>query len=287
MNYREPLFRPPGEADSLIFQVAYGCPHNTCRFCAMYKGVKYEIRPEAELLAEIRAAGKAYPDTRRVFLADGDVMALPYDRLECLLVAINAAFPSLSRIGIYANGSTILSKTPEQLRTLRQFKLHTLYLGLESGDQELLDRVTKGERVEAMIDAVGMAQECGLRMSVMVLLGLGGREGALRHARLTAEALNRMQPRLLSALRFIEVPGTRMYREYQPVTEYEAVAELLEMVRGFKLQKTVFRANHSSNPIPLEARFPADQDRIVTELEQILASGRLDCRSPGRMPLFL
>ena len=287
MNYREPLFRPPGEAESLIFQVAYGCPHNTCRFCAMYKGVRYEMRPEEEVLAEICFAGRTYPETRRVFLADGDVMALPYERLERLLTALNAAFPVLGRVGLYANGSAILGKTPEQLRALRRLKLQTLYLGLESGDQELLDRVAKGEQVEAMIAAGVLAQECDLRLSVMVLLGLGGREGSLRHARLTAAALNRMQPRLLSALRFIEVPGTRMYSGYQAVTEYEAVAELLEMVRGFDLHKTVFRANHSSNPIPLEARFPADQVQLIGRLEKILASGTLDRQGPGRTPLFL
>ena len=240
MNYREPLFRPPGEADSLILQVAYGCPHNGCRFCAMYKGVRYEVRPEAEILAEIAAAGRQWPETRRVFLADGDVMALPFDRLQPLLAALNDAFPALARIGTYANGSSILAKTPEQLRRLKVLKLQTLYLGLETGDQSLLDRVGKTEKVETMIAAGRLAQECGLRMSVMILLGLAGSADSPRHARLTADALNRMQPRLLSALRFIVVPGCKMPAEYHPVTEYEAVAELQELVRGLTLEKTVF-----------------------------------------------
>jgi len=285
--YREPLFRPPGEADSLIFQVAYGCPHNTCRFCAMYKGVRYQLRPEQEVLTEIAAVGRQWPETKRIFLADGDVMALPFDRLENIMTALSAAFPRLARVGIYANGSSIMNRSPEQLTRLKELKMQTLYLGLETGDQELLDRVGKTESVETMIAAGRTAQDCGLRVSVMILLGLAGAAGSERHARLTATALNRMQPRLLSALRFIEVPGCKMTPEYRPVTEYDAVAELRLMVEALRLEKTVFRANHSSNPLPLEARFPADRERLLAQLDEILASGELDRTGPGRTPLFL
>ena len=119
MKWREPLFRPPAEAESLIFQVAYGCPHNTCRFCGMYKGVRYGLRDPAELSAEIREAGLRFPETNRVFLADGDVMHLPMERLRTVLAELNAAFPHLARVGTYANGSSILSKTPEELAELK------------------------------------------------------------------------------------------------------------------------------------------------------------------------
>ena len=287
MNYREPLFRPPGEADSLIFQVAYGCPHNGCRFCAMYKGVRYEVRPESELLAEIRDAGRFRPETRRIFLADGDVMALPFSQLETLLTALNRSFPELARVGLYANGSSLAARTPEQLRRLRELKLQTLYLGLESGDQALLDRVGKTENVDNMIAAGQQAQACGLRLSVMVLLGLAGRRDSLSHARRTAAALNRMQPRLLSVLRFIAVPGCRMPPDYEPVTEYEAGLELRTMVAALDLHKTVFRANHTSNPVPLEARFPADRTMLLHQLDAILNSGRLDRSGPGPLPWTL
>jgi radical SAM superfamily enzyme YgiQ (UPF0313 family) len=285
MNYTERLFRPPAEAESLIFQVALGCPHNTCRFCAMYKGVAYRVLREEEVFADFEQAARRYPETRRIFLADGDVMVLSFERLRRMLAELNRLFPALARVNLYANGSSILAKSPEELAQLRQLKLQTLYMGLESGDEELLKQVEKGETAEGMCEAVQRAQAAGLKCSVMVLLGLGGREGSLRHAEATAHVLNRMQPRLLSALRFVEVPGCSMYTGYQTVTEYEAISELIKMLRGLALEQTVFRANHSSNPVPLEGRLPRDREALISELESILP--RLDRRGPGRLPFSM
>ena len=236
-KYKEPLFRPPAEADSLIFQVAYGCPHNSCRFCGMYKSVRYSLRSLEESLAEFIETAKRYPDTRRIFLADGDVMLLPFEMLKTYLNALNSLFPRLARVNVYANGSSILDKTDEQLKELRELKLSTLYLGFESGCQELLDLVNKGEKVGPMIEAVQRAQACGLRCSVMILLGLGGKTYSKEHARLSALALNEMQPRLLSALRFVEVPNTKMFAGYEICSEYEAVSELRDIIAGLELKK--------------------------------------------------
>ena len=285
MRYREPLFRPPAEAESLIFQVALGCPHNACRFCAMYKGVAYRVRPQDEVFDEFAQAARRYPDVRRVFLADGDVMALPFERLRGMLEALNRLFPHLARVNVYANGSSIADKRDGELAALRQLKLNTLYVGVESGDDDLLKKVCKGETAEGMCDAVRRAQSAGLTCSVMVLLGLGGREGSARHADATAALLNRMQPRLLSALRLIDVPGTQMYVGYRPLTEYEAVAELIRILRGLALEKTVFRANHTSNPVPLAGRLPKDRAALVGELEALLP--QLDRAGPGRVPFAL
>ena len=287
MNYREPLFRPPAEAESLIFQVAYGCPHNTCRFCAMYKYSRYEEREYDEVLADFKKAAKSYPETQRIFLADGDVMILPFEKLQKYLMKLNDLFPRLTRVNVYANGSSILSKTKEQLCELRQLKLHTLYLGLETGDEELLKLVNKGETAEKMIDAVRISQECGLRCSVMVLLGLGGKKGSGKHALETAMALNKMQPKLLSALRYVEVPGTKMFSGYETVSEYEAVCELRKIIENLELERTVFRANHASNPVPMEGRFPNDKARILAELDYLIARGGLDRNGPGQLPFFL
>ena len=286
-KYKEPLFRPPAEADSLIFQVAYGCPHNKCRFCGMYKGVRYSLRGMEESLAEFIETAKHYPDTRRIFLADGDVMLLPFEMLKTYLNALNSLFPRLTRVNVYANGSSILDKTDEQLKELKKLKLSTLYLGFESGSQELLDLVNKGEKVEPMIEAVQRAQAVGLRCSVMVLLGLGGKSHSKEHARLSALALNKMQPRLLSALRFVEVPNTKMFDGYETCSEYEAVSELRDIIAGLELKRTVFRANHRSNPIPLEGRFPNNKGDLLALLDSQLASGDLDKDSPGMTPLFL
>lgn len=287
MRYEEPLFRPPAEAESLIFQVAFGCPHNTCRFCGMYKTVKYRLRPESEVLAEIAGEGVRHPETTRVFLADGDVMALPFDRLKTYLEALRAAFPRLCRVNVYANGSSILGKSATQLETLRKLKLHTLYMGLESGSQEVLDLFGKTERADEMISAVVTAQKLGFRCSVMILIGLGGQFLREEHIRQTAFALNCMQPALLSALRFIPVPGLVLPDRYAPVTEFQAVEELRAILSLLDLNRTVFRANHTSNPIPLAGRFPHDKASLCRELSIQLASGSLDEYGPGTVPLFL
>lgn len=285
MRYTSRLFRPPAEADSLIFQVAVGCPHNRCRFCGMYKGVRYHVRPQAEILAEFAEAAARFPEERRIFLADGDVMILPFARLREMLEALNRLFPQLARVNLYANGSSILGKSAAELEDLRRLRLSTLYVGLETGDEELLRKVDKGETAAGMTEAVRRAQDAGLKCSVMVLLGLGGRDGSDRHADLTAAVLNRMQPRLLSALRFVEVPGTAMYDGYRPVTEHGAACELVRLLRGLELERTVFRANHSSNPVPLEGRLPKDRDALVSALESLLP--RLDRTGPGPLPFFL
>jgi len=285
MRYREPLFRPPAEAESLIFQVALGCPHNTCRFCAMYKGVSYRVRPQEEVVDEFAQAARRYPEVRRIFLADGDVMALPFARLRAMLEALNTFFPQVARVNVYANGRSVLEKSDDELAALRRLKLNTLYVGMESGDDDLLKKVCKGETAEGMCDAVRRAQAAGLTCSVMVLLGLGGRGGSAQHADATVALLNRMQPRLLSALRLIDVPGTQMYAGYQSLTEYEAVAELIRILRGLALEKTVFRANHTSNPVPLAGRLPKDRDALVGELEALLP--QLDRTGPGRVPFAL
>jgi radical SAM superfamily enzyme YgiQ (UPF0313 family) len=287
MKYREPLFRPPAEADSLIIQAAYGCPHNTCRFCAMYKSVKYVRRNHDELMQEIAAAGKIYSSTSRIFLADGDIMHLPFNDLKLILQELNQHFPNLARVNLYANGSSINAKTSEQLMELKSLKLSTLYLGLESGSQQLLDLVNKHETVSTMIDAVNSAQNAGLKCSVMFLLGLGGKQYSQSHAEATARAINIMQPRILSALRFIEVLNLPPFPQYQTLSEYDAVEELHTIVGKLELNKTVFRANHSSNPVPLSGRFPQDRARMLFELEHLLRYGRLDKNGPGATPMFL
>ncbi|NQT91273.1 MAG: radical SAM protein [Lentisphaerae bacterium] len=207
-DMNRPLFRPPAEAWSLILQVDRGCPHNRCTFCGMYRGLKHRRLAVDEVRRLIQRESR--PDTQRVFLADGDVMRRPFEELRDILLALNELCPGLARVSLYANGSSIAAKTGEQLRTLRSLKLHTLYMGLESGDDDVLERCRKGETAARMVLAGVAAQEAGLRMSVMVLLGLGGAEGSDQHVERTADVLNDMQPRLLSALRVIPVPGTEL-----------------------------------------------------------------------------
>lgn len=292
MNHNHTLFRPPAEAYSLIIRIADGCPWNQCTFCGMYKGVTARLRSLEEIEHAIDAARKNYPSARRVFLADGDMMAFPFDQMLAILGMLNDRFPRLARVNMYANGHSILQKTGNELRTLRRLRLNTLYMGLESGHDEILRRVKKRETAQEMVDAGRCAQDAGLKMSVMVLTGLGGQARSREHASATADALNRMQPRLLSALRVIPVPGTELHNEeqsgtFRQLTEYQALEELKAMIEGLQLESTVFRANHSSNILPLEGRFPKDKDRLLDELDTLLASGTLDSHSPGPPPISL
>ena len=211
-------------------------------------------------------------------------MALPFERLLRILDAVNAAFPRLARINFYANGSSILMKTPEQLRMMRERKVHTLYMGLESGSQRVLDCFGKTERADEMTAAVRTAQRLGFRLSVMILLGLVGKNLREEHIEGTVRVLNRMQPALLSALRYIRIPGLILPPEYIPCSEYAVVEELRRIVAGLELVHTVFRADHTSNPLPLSGRFPADREKLLLQLDNELASGRLDREGPGTEP---
>lgn len=245
------------------------------------------MRQPDDVLDNFKHAATRYPDTRRIFLADGDAMILPYKLLHQYLTELNKLFPRLARVNVYANGSSIIRKTQDELKSLYKLKLNTLYVGLETGSQKIIDIANKKETVDNMVQGVITAQQCGLRCSVMILLGLGGKKYTVEHAEYTAAALNIMQPRLLSALRFIEIPGTDMYDKEETLSEYGAVLELRSIINGLELSRTVFRANHTSNPIPLSGRFPQDKHRLLSELDYLLANGKLDKKSPGKMPLSL
>ena len=292
MSINNPLFRPPAEAGSLILQVDQGCPYNRCTFCGMYRQVRFRRLTVPEIQRLLNAETRHARGVRRVFLADGDVMRRPFAELRLILEELGQRLPDLARVNLYATGRAMADKTDDELRTLRALKLQTLYLGLESGDDETLRRVCKGEDAAAMIAAVQRSQACGLKMSVMALLGLGGQERTREHADATAGALNQMQPRLLSMLRVVPVPGTELHDEvrtgrFRQLTERGVIEELRRMVARLELTNTVFRANHSSNIVPLEARFPRDKQALLAQLDALLAGGALDAKSPGPQPLWL
>lgn len=268
MRYRGLVIRPPSEAASYILQVTYGCSHNACTFCPTYKGTRFQPRPLEEIREDIAAAGRLIPLTRRVFLADGNALCLPADRLASILSWLREAFPRLERVGIYANGRDINEKSRQELRQLAGLGLGIVYLGLESGDDEVLRRVRKQDKSEDMVQAVIKARECGLRTSVIVLLGLAGKEGSLRHARLSAEAVSRMRPEYLSALTLMVVPGTPLHAEQErgdfALPDQEGLLqELREFIRCCRLEGCVFRSNHASNYLPLKGILTRDKERLL------------------------
>lgn len=275
MRYRGVVIRPPSEAGSYILQVTYGCSHNACSFCPTYKGTRFRPRELQEVAEDIAAASRIIPGTRRMFLADGNALCLPTDRLLEILKLLRKAFPRLERVGIYANGRDINCKSREELRSLVEMGLGIVYLGLESGDDEVLRRVRKLDQSEEMVEAVLKAKECGLLTSVIVLLGLGGRVGSLRHARLSARAVSRMNPHYLSALTLMLVPGTPLYREWER-GEFEMpdqrglLEELREFISACRLEDCVFRTNHASNYLPLKGILSRDRERLLEVIDQAL-----------------
>ncbi len=272
MKYAGPVYRPPSEAESLLLPVTVGCSHNRCTYCAMYRGKRFAARPTPEVLEDVMWAAKRFPDTRRVFLLDGDAMTLATARLIPVLDALSAAFPGLQRVGSYVNAGSVLHKTDDELRELARRKLTIGYLGLESGDPVTAERIVKGSTVSEEIEAVRRAQAAGIKMSVMVLLGMGGRERSPEHAEATAKALSAMDPRYVSCLCVTPVPGTPLYEqvargEFEVVSPEETLTELRSIVEKTLVSGAVFRSNHASNYLPLAGRLPADRSRLLAEID--------------------
>ncbi|MEJ5186107.1 MAG: radical SAM protein [Candidatus Geothermincolales bacterium] len=276
MRYKGIVIRPPSEARSYILQVTYGCSHNACTFCPTYKGVRFSPRRLDEVVQDINEACLAFPWTRRVFLADGNALCLPTDRLSFILERLRTAFPRLERVGIYSNAADILGKSEEELKELRRLGLGIVYLGLESGDDRVLERVKKGSTAEEMVEAVLKAKECGLLTSVIVLLGLGGVDGSIDHAVKSAEAVSRMNPHYLSALTLMLVPGTPLYRDWEEGRFHMPDQEgLLRELRAFlgncRLDGCVFRTNHASNYLPLAGTLNRDRERLIETIDRALS----------------
>jgi radical SAM superfamily enzyme YgiQ (UPF0313 family) len=272
VRYVGPVYRPPSEADSLLLPVTIGCSHNECTYCAMYRHKTFAARPLEDVLSDVARAARAAPDTRRVFLLDGDAMTLGASRLVPVLDALAAAFPALQRVGSYVNAVSVLRKTDEELRALAERKLTIGYLGLESGDPVTTERIVKGATVEEEVLAVRRAQAAGIKMSVMVLLGIAGRERSREHAEATARALSEMDARYVSCLCATPVPGTPLHDqvergEFVPIGPEETLDELRTIVERTESTGAVFRSNHASNWLPLSGRLPADRGRLLAEID--------------------
>jgi len=272
MRYSEPVFRPPSEADSYLLHVTYGCSHNECTYCAMYLTKRFSVRPEAEVFEDIAEAARLFPDTRRVFLLDGDALTAPTRRLVPVLEALRKSFPLLSRVGSYANAISVNAKSDAELKELRDLGLSIAYLGLESGHEETNRAIVKGATIEEQVRAVRRAQAAGIKMSVMVLLGIAGRAASLEHARDTAKVVSEMDPRFVSCLCVTPVPGTPLFAQVESgafvlPSPTEILEELRVLVEGLKLTATVFRSNHASNWLPLGGRLPADKQRLLEAID--------------------
>ena len=279
MRYTGQVIRPPSEANSYLLQITYGCSWNRCTFCPAYLGKPFKVRPVDEIAEDIRMARAAYPEVKRVFLCDGDGLALSTDRLLPILDLLNKTFPELRRVGIYFNARDILSKGETEIQELVQRKLGIGYIGLESGSNKVLERVRKGATAQEIITAVQKAQENGMKISVIGLLGLGGTALSEEHAIETAAAVSAMKPRYFSLLTLMIVKGTPLYDDFKTGTfilpdEKGLLREMRTIIRNIKTEKTIFRTNHASNYLPLEGILSRDAQKLVAIIDQAL-SGKI------------
>ncbi len=277
MNYEGLIIRPPSEADSLVLQVTTGCSHNRCTFCPAYKSKSFRIKSTDEIFSDIDSAVNKYGSLlRRVFLCDGDPMAIPHETLIKILDHILLKFPRLQRTGIYARAGNILNKSLPELEELKSRKLGIVYMGLESGDQRVLDFVQKADTVSDMIEASKLVKTAGIKLNITVLLGLGGKSRSRTHAEETIKALNRIQPNHAAALTLMIVQGTRLHDmsvkgEFLMPDKFELVRELRDIIAGSELDNCLFFSNHGSNFYPLSIRLPKEKKKTLQELDFILS----------------
>lgn len=276
MRYEGNIYRPPSEARSYILQCTVGCSHNRCTFCSMYKDKKYRVRDLAEIMADIRLAGQYYGDLYKVFLADGDALAMPTDDLLAILAELYRTFPSLKHVGIYASPESILDKSPEDLKKLKEAGITMAYLGVETGDRKLLEDIRKGVTYEEMVEAGKKVREAGILLSVTIILGLAGRTPqAVDHALNTAKILNEINPDYIGALTLMLEPKTEMYRrlqrgEFELPNPFEILDELRLIIQGLEVQGTEFRSNHASNYLAIKGRLPEDKQKILALINNII-----------------
>ena len=275
MRYEGQMFRPPSEARSYILQATIGCSHNLCTYCDMYRDKTFRERELSEVLEDIRAAGDTYPRTNKVFVADGDALVMGTSRWLTILEALDQAFPNLRRVSCYATAQNILEKEEEELLRLKAAGLSLLYIGPESGDDETLRRIVKGNSFADHADAARKAHSAGMKISAIVLLGAGGIDRSEEHARETARLITEMDPEYLSALTLTVLPGTPIHRmmekgRFQLPAISWLLKELRIMIAESSPTRALFRTNHASNYLSLEGRLPRDRDKIVASIDAAL-----------------
>ncbi len=275
-SYDTPVFRPPSEANSFILRVTRGCAHNKCTYCNMYRGVPFQILKDEEISRQIALAvhyGKK--KVRRVFLADGDALVLPTAKLLKILQALREQFPNLERVASYAAPKDILRKSEDELRQLREAGLEVLYYGMESGDGETLAAVNKGVTEEEAIEAGRRGTAAGMKMSIMIILGLAGVEGSERHALATARAINIIKPAYLGAICLMLYRGSELLDQFEagqfnPLSPAGLMAELRMIVQNLDLpvdHECIFRSNHVSNYVQMAATLPAEKNFLLEQVE--------------------
>lgn len=273
MRYYGSVYRPPSEARSLIVQVTYGCSHNTCAFCSMYKEKRFAVRPLEEVLEDFRTARQLYRYVEKVFLADGDALVRKASELYVILDAVRELFPECRQVTSYASPASIRIRTEEELRTLRAKGLTMVYMGLESGSDEVLTLMRKGHPASEIIEMGQKVRNCGIALSVTAITGLGGPELLERHALDTAAAFNAMNPEYIGMLTLMVEPETPLYTwvqegTFQLLTQPQVLEETRLLVENLDSPGSVFRMNHASNYLVLRGTLNEDKAAMLREIDR-------------------
>lgn len=287
--YDYPLYRPPSEGNSLIIQATLGCSHNKCSFCNMYKSKKFTIKPVNAIKKDIDYYRKMYAYVEKIFIADGDALIIKTKDLVEILTYIKDIFPECSRVTLYGSPKSILLKTKEELIALKALGLSMIYMGLESGDEEVLKDINKGVSSEDLVKAAIRVKESGILISVTVIAGIGGREKSKSHGIKTGEIITKMCPDYLGILTLMIEENTELYykiinKEFTILSDKEILEEVGTLVENINVKESIiFRCNHASNYVSLRGTLPKDKDSILNQIDYYRTGNKLRSEEERRL----
>lgn len=275
MRYEGTVYRPPSEAYSLIIQATIGCAHNKCTFCSMYKSKNFRIRSLEEIYQDLYMARNNYKIVKRIFLADGDALAIKTDDLKNILLKIEEIFPECERVGVYGAPKDIIRKSIDELKELKKFGLGIIYLGVESGSEVILKDIKKGAAREEIVEAGRRVKESGIKLSVTLISGIGGQNLWREHALESADVISKIDPDYLGLLTLMVEDGTELKRkvasgEVRLLSPKEVMLETKLLLENIHVSDCVFRSNHASNYVPLGGTLPKEKDEIIKTIDYVL-----------------
>lgn len=275
INYEGTVYRPPSEAHSLIIQVTVGCAHNKCSFCSMYKDKKFKIKSIEEIYEDLYEARKLYRYVNRIFLADGDAFVLPFEKLEGVLNKIKELFPECERVSAYAAPKDILRKSQEEIAVLKTLGIKILYMGIESGSDVILKDINKGVISKEIIEAGKKVKSSGIRLSVTLISGIGGKSRWRENAIESAKVINAIQPDYLGILTLMVEANTPMYEavrlgQFEVLSPADAMFEMRELIKNIDVINCIFRSNHASNYVAIGGNLSRDKEKLIALIDDVL-----------------
>jgi len=287
--YDYPLYRPPSEGNSLIIQATLGCSHNKCSFCNMYKFKKFTIKALEDIKNDINYFRQIYAHVEKIFLADGDALIIPTENLKEILAYIKKLFPECSRVTLYGSPKSILFKTPSELSDLKDLGLSMIYMGVESGNNEVLNDINKGVSSEDLIKAAKRVKDANIILSVTVIAGIGGVGKSKSHAIKTGEIISSMTPDYLGVLTLMVEKETVLYnkildKEFEVLNDKEILNEIKLLIEQIYVKKpVVFRCNHASNYISLRGNLPEDKEKLINQINYYQSTNKLKKEKDRRL----